>query len=363
MKKVLAVILLLFLTNSVYAENIDNCNVVSTRDNLSIVECNSRYGLFDVENNKYLLNPIYDNITNDTLKFFSKDVFLVSQNGYKGLVGRNGEFILEPEYEEIVRSFVGFNGLLVKKDNKYGSYNIRKHNYFLEPIYDSIEFKRFKNLDTKDFVYVYVVKKEGKVKLLDYNADTIVDYRFEDITDNIYSNRLGPIAPKRIKVKENGKYGIYDLEADTYVIEPKFDMIFGFNNMRIGNKHYYEKILWVTTSGNKKGLLEAGGNLLLETEYDNVVPFDNNNRYVKVLQGNKFALYDTKKQKLSKFIYDDIYTTKLGDIVVVRDANKDLYNPIKATLKTTGLVLVGIPLSPLVFVSPTMGIVQLMTSE
>ena len=36
---------------------------------------------------------------------------------------------------------------------------------------------------------------------------------------------------------------------------------------------------------------------------------------------------------------------------------------IKATLKTTGLVLVGIPLSPLVFVSPTMGIVQLMTSE
>ena len=302
-----------------------------------IVEKDTKSGLYDIENNKYILEPKFDEIIS------KNNIIQVSQNKLKGLYTLDGKLILDVEFNSINPYFTDtnqINGILVQKNNKYGIYDGENGKYILEPNYENIELRTYKttNID-KDGILVYRVLRDNKMRLIDSTGQDLLGEKFEYIS-NPEDTRFSAICPDKLLVKYNGKFGIYNAMTNSYLIEPNFDKIVLHENKKYHNT-------WEVKNADKVGLLDESGNMIFDTIYDSFEFFYKKERYIGVEYHKKFGVYDRKKQKLSKFIYDDVTLNDLDELVVKKGNNKNLYTPIVSSLKTAGYIIIWIPLMPI----------------
>lgn len=310
-----------------------------------IVQNNTKVGLYDTEHNKYILEPIFDEIINK-----NNNIIQVSRNNLQGLYTLDGKLILDAEFTHINPYFTytnpfftgdkQINRILVKKNNKYGIYDGEKGKYFIEPNYDHIVYscKTYKTIHSeKTYIVVYRVLTDNKITLIDNNGKDLLGEKFESISNATPIDST--ICLDQLLVKDNGKFGVYNAITHSYFIEPKFDKIVLYTNKKYNN-------MWEVKIADKVGLLDNSGNIIFDTIYDSFEIFHNNNRYIGVEQNKKFAVYDIKNQKLSKFIYDSVTLNKFDELVVRKGNNKNLYKPVVSTLKTAGYVIIWLPLMP-----------------
>ena len=151
----------------------------------AMVKEDSKYGVYDVKDNKYIIPASYDYI-----KYLTGDRFVALNNNNLGLIGTNNKVLLEFEYDAIDYSnglyFAGrgdmlsvLNNDLVEFNDKIMVGNLQRYTIRYTPGYVA----PFRLMNYKDYVVVFnngklsIVNKEGKITELDYSyAKVLYNY-------------------------------------------------------------------------------------------------------------------------------------------------------------------------------------------
>ncbi|MFN8577595.1 MAG: WG repeat-containing protein [Candidatus Sericytochromatia bacterium] len=260
----------------------------------------------------------------DNVYCFDGDFAKIHSEGKWGFINKNNEFIIKPQYSEVVDFRNGFNAVI---EDDFHSYIIDKNNikiyrgdnYGVTPIYannvtgyyqevkkDNLILGRYglsyfsgkritKPIFDKMFEFsenLALVLKDAEVKYIDKTGKIVIDSKFQD---------AGSFSEGLALVSEKPKYG-YINETGKIVIPPIFDNASAFYNKKaivnIGsiqpyNDHHYKHI------GGKNYLINTKGKIIKEykdKDYDNY--FNNVSKYRhKVLNIDNLLEIATKEIK------------------------------------------------------------------
>ena len=203
-------------------------DVKELNDSYIIIKENGKFGVIDYDNNKKI-NNVYDDIKN-----MNSEYFIAEKNGKYGVISKNDETQLNFEYSNI--SYVSSGDFIVVEsenleqkifDSKFeekligiiSEINTSKGyiKIFANNEYKYYNFK-FEEKQAKDILTLntlFLSKKDGKYGYVDSNGKVVVDYIYEDATEqNIYGYA---------SVELNGLWGCID-KTGKIVVEPKYDL-------------------------------------------------------------------------------------------------------------------------------------------
>ena len=199
-----------------------------------------------------------DNIDKNNNLWYEKNVLKVSKNGKYGLIDLNGKELLPIDYDEIT---------------------------VLDEMENSI-----------------IVKKGEKVGLVNDNGSILIDTEYKEIKPLGETYKEGYIT-----VDEQGKYGVVST-TKKQLLENKYDEVFPV----------YLKEYYLVKEGTTKKLIDANGQTILESGFDDIksattngVIFTKNNLYGEISKTGEVTL-DAKYQDL-KEVEEGTYIAKEND--------------------------------------------------
>lgn len=143
-------------------------------DTLYMTELNGKYGLLG-KNGDEIVEPIYDDMRN-----YGSWIYAVL-NGQTVLVNADGKLIDDKKFDSAGR-LSGFDLLLVEVKGKKGILDIASNSYLIDPKYDEIY---------SFFVDGYAkVKLNGKEGIIDRNGKTLLEPVYDYIYTNFYTSQV-----------------------------------------------------------------------------------------------------------------------------------------------------------------------------
>lgn len=317
-------------------ENMDENGNVWYEENVLRVKKNGKYGLIDLQG-KELLPIEYDEIT--VLDGIENSI-IVKKDGKVGLVNDIGSIIADCNYREIKKLGNTYKDgyITIDEQGKYGVVSATKKQ-ILENIYNEIA-----QVALKEY---YLVKENGKSKLINSKGETIIEDGFDDIKsittngvifekNNLYGemNISGEITLEaeyqELKEVENGiyiakqneKYGIidnvgnvqipYEYESITY--NEKVDLFFADDknyNTSIIDNQFNIKASGIFSEINEEQeyiRMRIGDEYkyynLKGEEISNIKALKNNTIFLNKKEG-KYGYIDKKGNAVTEYIYDD----------------------------------------------------------
>ena len=222
----------------------------------------------------------------DSAKEMNANNIVVQKDGKYGVIDYSGNVIIQPEYEDI--SYISGENYIAKKDNKYGIINskgetllnfeyvnlyYREEADFLEAEKENLEISildknfeakvtgiitevntdkgyirvregeeyqyynfRLERKEAKDVLTennLFLSKKDGKYGFVDKDGNVIVDYLYDDATEQ---NRFGYAG-----IKLNGQWGSINKDG-AVVLEPSKNLETSFVIDFIGQWHLAEEL-------------------------------------------------------------------------------------------------------------------------
>ena len=240
--------------------------------NLNIYKCtkNGQTTLFDDYGNS-LLNKPYDEIE------LYKNQFKVKENGLYGIFDLNGKELLPIEYDGITYNEQK-EWYLVVKNGVSNIINNKSENIF---------GKKYTSISNIDYNFNYLLaKKNNKFGIINASDQEITSFIF-DAVETKFDNT-------RFIVKQNKKWGIYDIYFKQFLVKPNYD------NIKKLSKGYY-----LLSNTNKKIV----SNLILNTKI-NLSEYGNVNHYVSngfIVTVNKNKLYGAYNMEINKLIIPQKY--------------------------------------------------------
>ena len=332
-------------------DNMDENSNVWYEENILRVEKNGKYGLIDLLG-KELIPVEYDEIT--VLDGVENSI-IIKKDNKMGLVNDTGSIIIECNYKEIKNLGSTYKeGYITVDDNgKYGVISATKRQ-----ILDN-KYEEIKQIALKEY---YVVKEDGKTKLINSKGESIIEDGFDDIKsattngviftkNNLYGemNTKGEItlevqyqdlkeANDGIYIaKQNDKYGIidnmgniqipYEYQGITY--NEKAKLFFAEDaqyNTSIIDNQYNVKATGILSDVNTD---EEYIRMRVNDEYkyynlngeeiSNIQALKNNTIFLSKKDG-KYGYVDKKGNSVTEFIYDDATEqNKYGYAAVKKD--------------------------------------------
>lgn len=105
---------------------------------------NGKFGLFNVLNDTYI-EPKYDR----PIKGYANEMFVVEENGRKGIINRHDSVILSPNFDDII--YHTDSSAIIKSDFRYAFWNFRKGGPRLDNVSNYWEFENAGNIYYKIF--------------------------------------------------------------------------------------------------------------------------------------------------------------------------------------------------------------------
>lgn len=177
--------------------------------------------------------------------------------------------------KEILHSEVKYGREIVTVTYRFG-YIDEKGNLLSELIYD----------DCADFAegYARAILK-GRFGLLDTKLQTVIPFKFSQIS-----------APSENKVivNDNGKFGIFDLNENRWLIKCAYPLILDYND---GMAAFLDK-------KNKFGFLNAEGKIAIKPQYVNVNPFSEG--LAGVFIEGKWGFINKQNQLVIRPMFDNV---------------------------------------------------------
>lgn len=231
---------------------VDNYYDVKTRyKNTGFIVCKIsedgyRYGYIDFKGN-VILNPEYTKIERVTEIEDEKDIYLIAyKDGQAGLL-KNKKIILNYEYEDII--YYAYNDVFIVQRNAKQGVVDRNGNIKIEPEYSNINFggiyvnattadNTTKILDlngneindgyisktpTKDNKHYIVYGEDGIYKIIDENGNVVIDKNYTNIEE--VENNYFIVANDR-------NNGIIDLSGKS-LVDLKYNSIFKIDNTNL----------------------------------------------------------------------------------------------------------------------------------
>ncbi|MBR3002504.1 MAG: WG repeat-containing protein [Clostridia bacterium] len=236
-------------------------------------------------------------------KITELNYFLIKENEKYGVINKNGDIIISPEYEEITIPNPEKDLFICENEEKSIILNSKKETLFNN--YEEIEPIRIKNV-ANNFVYENNTLKN---KEKDNNKYGLIDFSGKKITKCIYSEieNLSSVEGKFL-VTENNKKGVIDLKGNT-LVNIKYDDIIS-DGYYTKNDQYLKSGYIVsnkTDEGYRYGYINYDGKNILDTEYNEIyrIPQEDKNMYLVVSKNGKFGVYKNSKN-IVKFEYNSI---------------------------------------------------------
>lgn len=227
-----------------------------------------RYGYINYKG-KQVLDTMYTNIKRITEIKDDDFVYLIMYNNGKAGILKNGQTLIENEYEDI--EYDSTNNILVLQQNaKQGVYDL-EGNMILPIQYENITFAG---------KYLNATKDE---KLLVFDATGTLQ------SEDSYKN-LEPVAKGKynITIDRNNQYGVIDSNK-TSILENKYSYIeYAFDNY------------FIVSLGGKSGVLDGNNNVVIPIEKDIVQNIRGTNM-IQVIESstNTSEMYNKKMEKVS----------------------------------------------------------------
>ena len=351
LKKVFAVIIAIIV---VIMAIIMLKNILTKAKNTKPVEAINYYALYQDEkwgiigtNGEIVINPMYQEIPIVIDK--SKDLFLFTydineEDGtYKTkVVNKNNEQILTnydkvealENYDSAENVWYEKNVLKVQKDGKWGLIDTNGKE-ISEIIYDSI--KTLKGIENS-----IIVEKEGKYGLLNSKGTKILDTNYSEISNfgDDYINgyitknqdgKFGIVNVSGEQLLENNYEEIYNIYNDKYFVigENGVQQLINKNNEKVLTENF-DEIKQITSTGivyikdGKYGFMDFEGNIIIEASYD--ILNEINTGIFLAQQDGKAGLIDKDKNEKVAFNFKNIYYNKKAGIYIAE--NEDLTQTI-----------------------------------
>lgn len=319
--------------------NKDANNNIWYEENALKVKKDGKYGIINLEG-KELTSCEYEAIA---IVEGIKDTLKVTKEGKVGVIDKEGKEILSTQYANVTNlgkdNKEGF--IIEGTDGKYGIVDYSNQTV-LETKYDEI-VKVYRN-------DMYVVKQEGKQKLVRKGGEEILATGFDEIKELLKNADNGmiykqkgkygvmkttgevSIAPEYEELKEaksglliakqNGKYGVIDLQKETK-IEPNYSAIAYHEkaDIYIAEKEDYsndiiDNIFAIRQSGILIDLDDEKGYLVLKQgeedkyynfkfEEKNIVDIQTSNTLFKSKKDGKYGFVDKDGKVIVDYQYDD----------------------------------------------------------
>jgi hypothetical protein len=302
---------------------IDNCdNILSPTPAIveNDIEYNNIWLPFEKNNKKYLYK-ITKNGIEDIHKF---DNYIGSYNNYYYFENAIGALINNkdnaancPEIQNRICYFSYYT--IVKKDGKFGIFNVSKDQYYKEPVYDSISdigntfYKgKWTNLlygeeitmpPAKDSRFI-IFKKNNLYGFFDITGKVIVPANYDEILAG-YQNTY--------HLRKGDKWGFTGVQKEDQLVEPQFDIILLRNGLITGYKN--KKTISFLPNGtitNSEVLDKHKGKRYIDSE--NIFNDGPDNRYIFEKEG-KYGLDDFENNEIVPPKYT--YITRKNNIFIV----------------------------------------------
>lgn len=255
-----------------FIDNIDENGNIYYVNNVLIVQKDGKYGLVNLKGSK-VLDAEYDEIS--ILSGVDNSLIIRKDNNI-GLCDYSGNIIITPEYKDIIAIGNDYkNGYItVNHNGLYGIIDFNKavilDNQYLDikPIYSSNK---------------YAVKIDEGYRIIDKSGKPIVNKSFEDIKD---------INNDNIIFKQNGKFGITNVNLEDKVKAQFDDLIFMSNNN------------YIAQDNGLYGVIDINNEVQIDFTYLNI---DNNTKAGVVIAKNEQDKYDLYDSTMSlRLTVDDI---------------------------------------------------------
>ena len=210
-----------------------------------IIKTKGKFGIVGLDKTEKV-KPEYDYIS-----YAFSDYYIAKKDNKYGIINSNGEVLVQFEYDSLKfnkqadclignksgdeNSYLIDRNLAIKVTGK----NITVHNGYIranvndEYKFYNLKFEEKTNRDVFANNTLYVAKNDGKYGLVNRDGTLVVQYQYEDITEQ---NEYGYIA-----VKKDGKWGVID-QYGNVVVEKKYEFSNVSNINFIGKWHLVENV-------------------------------------------------------------------------------------------------------------------------
>lgn len=351
----------------VYSENSDWINGVAV-----ILDENGQFGMLDSSGKVIIPIGKYNQILP-----LNNGAVLVDNGGALNLLDTQGKLLVELTAVEDINVELSDDFIAMQKEGKWGAIN-EKGKTVLPFEYDQIIAEPNPGI----FNGMFEVKKDGKVGFVDKKGEVVIPCEYEE--RGFLSN-----FDNGFSFKKNGKSGVVDYEGN--IVWPfEFDAIFDASdklvcceiNGKIGVMNKDGK--WISEQltrygfpmniygntvevfeGNKAGLIDSKGEMVLPCEYDRIegeekgllssfksdtelryslynkdgevlaqyaggIPQIINEKFVQTIKSGAFGIKDTNGKEIAANEYENIHFVEQdGDVLFVTAHKKDgtdIYN-------------------------------------
>lgn len=316
---IIVIIMFVFIIKGILTKDKEQVKITS-KDYVVVFE-NNKWGVID-SNGNYVIDPSYEEMI--TIPNSKNDVFLciydvnyeTGEYKTKVLNSKNEEIFTQYEQIEAISNkdnnnnvWYEENVLKVKKDGKYGIINLAGKELTSCEYDNIVAMEGIKN--------TLKVTKDGKMGILDNEGKTILGAQYTDVINLGKDNKEGFI----IKA-ENGKYGIVDY-SNQVVLEAKYDEI---------AKEIYGNDMYVVKQAGKQILVKKDGTEVINTGYDEIKEILKNvdNGFVFIKNG-KYGIMKTTGEVTIPAEYEELKEAKSGLLIAKQNGKYGIIDTQKTT--------------------------------
>jgi len=244
-----------------------------------------------IKNKKNILNHEYE----DILYNLVNDVFIIQRNGKQGIVSKNGETKIQPEYDDIV-----FGGIYInaQKEDKF---------FLLDLEGNLIENQEIlSKTPTSTEEYFIVTDYNGFYKIVDKNDNIVIDNNYTYIED---------IGNNNFIVGNNNKNGIINLTGKA-VVDLKYNSIFKIDGTNLLQANISET--------NTITLIDGNMNILVTMDNANIEIEDNYTRIYSETENKYFDDYGKELTSKEVFPNNTLFAKKINEKWGFVDVNGNL---------------------------------------
>ncbi len=243
------------------------------------------YKVYNIDGD-LILNGRYNDV-----EALGQEYLVVEKSGKKGLIDKSGKILLKPKYQAIGNYENGYVSTLI--NGKFGIYNYKK-GLLLSAKYDKM--LRFFGSN------YFIGSQRNKFGFVDKDNKAISGFRFDEVKAWTDTSAL---------VKENDRWGIYDLTNDQMI----YENIDEFKYLRNDK----QEIILMITKESKIGILSNKQGEVIAPTFNDIInigsaekPVYFAEKYVREAELFVIIYYDAKGKILRKQVfnqeeYDNIY--------------------------------------------------------
>lgn len=233
----------------------------------------------------FIIKGIFEKESNKG-QIASKTYFAAFENNKWGVIDENGDFVIDPSYEEMV--IIPDNKtdiFLCTYDVNYdtGEYSTKALNHDNQEIFtDYSKVEAISNHDENDNLWyeqnVLKVQKDGKWGIIDFEGKILLDTQYDNI-------ETIPGLENVILIQKDGKYGVVDKEGRV-ILDTNYKSITNLGKNSIDG-------YIVQDDTGLYGIVDSSKKVILPNQYQEIEKVYGNNLYVvsqdgsqKVIRGN-----------------------------------------------------------------------------